>query len=262
VGIPVGGGDVASTYQKFLETTRSRRLAEALEQKYHVLRLVFPGWDKGSQRFEPPSGMGAAKQFVKRLLGLPPWQPPNAASLSQYLDENIKVASSRNSSSVADQTKEITYSSNSPVEARDFLRMVIDTADEVVRNDKLVNERNRINYLTEALDKTHELALRESLGQLLQTEQRQMMVLQADRYYSIDMVDPPAADDTPTTPKATFMVIAGFLAGLMFGAAYVFLLIRRRAILAAGAYDPLAAPFPNPFLAVGGLTRRLSTKPK
>ena len=81
VGIPVGGGDVASTYQKFLETTRSRRLAEALDQKYHVLRQVFPGWDQGSKRFEPPSGVGAAKQFIKGLLGLPPWQPPNAVSL-------------------------------------------------------------------------------------------------------------------------------------------------------------------------------------
>src|SRR5579859_1321505 len=71
VGIPVGGGDVASTYQKFMETTRSRRLAEALEQKYHVLRLVFPGWDNDSHRFQPPSGLGAVKQFIKGLLGLP-----------------------------------------------------------------------------------------------------------------------------------------------------------------------------------------------
>jgi LPS O-antigen subunit length determinant protein (WzzB/FepE family) len=257
VGIPVGGSDVTSTYQKFLETTRSRRLAAALEQKHHVLRIVFPGWDNGSQRFLPPSGLGAVKQFVKELLGRPAWQPPDAVSLSEYLDENIKVSSSHNSNSVADQTKEIAYVSDSPALARDFLAMVIDTADDVVRNDKLTNERNRIDYLNQALDKTHELYLRESLGQLLQTEQRQMMVLQADRYYSFDMVDPPAADNIPTAPKAAFIVVAGFFGGLMLGAAYAFLLIRRRAITAAGVYDPLAAPFPNPFLAVGGATRKL-----
>src|SRR4029079_5489490 len=101
---------------------------------------------------------GAAKQFIKGLLGLPPWQPPNAVSLSQYLDEKIKGASSPNASNVADQTKEITYIANSPEEARDFLRMVINTADEVVRADKLVNESNPINYLADPIEKSHERA--------------------------------------------------------------------------------------------------------
>ena len=113
------------------------------------------------------------------------------------------------------------------------------------------------NYLSGALDKTHELDLRESLSQLLQAEQRQMMVLQADRYYSFDMVDPPAADNVPTAPKVAFIVVAGFFGGLMLGTAYVFLLIRRRTITSAGVDAPLAAPFPNPFLTVGSLIRRL-----
>jgi len=255
VGIQVGGSEATSTYQKFLETTRSRRLAAALEQKYHVLRVLFPGWDEASQRFLPPSGFGAVKQLIKELLGRPAWQPPDAVSLSEYLDENIKVAASRNANNVADQTKEISYIADSPAFARDFLGMVISTADDVVRNDKLVNELNRIDYLSGALDKTRELYLRESLSQLLQTEQRQMMVLKADRYYSFDMVDPPAADNIPTSPKASFIVVAGFLGGLLFGMAYAFLLIRRRTIAAAGAYDPLAAPFPNPFVAAGKLLR-------
>ena len=44
VGIQVGNTDVTSTYQKFLETTRSRRLAAALEQKHHVLRVTYILW--------------------------------------------------------------------------------------------------------------------------------------------------------------------------------------------------------------------------
>lgn len=261
VGVRIGGSDITTTFEKFVQITRSSRLAAALEEKHHVMRVIFPGWDEASHKFQPPSGLGAVRQLAKRMLGLPAWQPPNAVSLAQYLTENITVASSPNADGPTDQTKLISFIYDNPAFARDFLRMVIETADEVVRNDKLVNERNRIDYLDRTLAKTQELYLRESLSQLLQNEQRAMMVLQADRYYAFDMVDPPVVDNVPTAPKPTFMLLAGFLVGLMVGSTWAFILIRRRAIASGGCYNPGTQPFPNPFMVTRRLLRPRRTGP-
>jgi hypothetical protein len=255
LGLDVGG-KLGGDFANYINGLHSARLAEHLEAKYHIMPRLFSGWNEATRSWDPPGGFSPVTQAIKGTLGLPLWQAPTAVSLAEYLGINIQVASTGGTTSTI---RVISYDSADPKFARYFLGLVIKGADDVIRGDKLVNVKNRIAYLQKSIDNAHEFYMRQSLLDLLFSEQRKLMILQADKFYSIDVLDPPSVAVYPTKPRPMIVLALGVSVGLLVGILAVVLALRRRFLRAGDdSYEMrLKEPFSGPFSPITGAIRKL-----
>jgi LPS O-antigen subunit length determinant protein (WzzB/FepE family) len=254
------GGD-SDQFNKYRELLDSTRLAARLERDHGVMRHLIPGWDEATHSWQPPSDIvGTIKLAIRAMLGMPAWTPPTPASLSAILQMKLKVNSTSSAIELLerrDQIYTVNYESDDREYAIQLLAWILKDADTLVREDQLTTTANRIAYLKKEMDRTPEIYVRDTLQQILVDQENSMMTLQVDRYYAVDMIDPPNADTKPTGPSATSLLLGSAFGGIVLSLLIIYVLFRRRMMAArANGSDPLAEPFPNPFQWIGALARR------
>jgi uncharacterized protein involved in exopolysaccharide biosynthesis len=254
-GIDLGGiGDRSADYTKFLEVLRSGRLAEKVEERGQVMRELFPGWDESTQSWRPSSGFfAAARRGIKSMLGLPGWVPPTPSSLARVLNRKITVERR----SLITQNYVVSFTYKDRQFGLKVLNCVLEQADMIVREDKQINTSNRINYLKDFLNQTADVNLRTSFQPILVAQEQALMALQADRFYAMDLIDPPHADLAPVSPRLSIVFILALAAGLLISFMYIIMSVRVRLQRARAGLGPVfARPFPDPLkLAVHGVVR-------
>ena len=250
--------DQFSKYRQLLDSTR---LAARLERDHGVLHHIVPGWNEETHSWQRPSDfIGTIKLGIRAALGMPAWTPPTPATLSTLLQQKLKVNSTSSGIELLErhgQIYTITYESGDRDYAIQLLNWILMDADTLVREDQLTTTANRITYLKKEMDRTPQIYVRDTLQQILLDQENSLMTLQVDKYYAFDMIDPPNADPTPAGPSAMTLLIAAVFGGIAISLLIIYILFRRRVQIArTDGSDPLAEPFPNPFLWVGALTHR------
>lgn len=246
-GIKLGGAS-DEEFSKYMQLITSTRLAAKLEGKHGFTRMLFCGYDGKNKKWVDPSTSCRIRNFIKQLVGLPAWQPPSASDLADYIKRRIDVSDLEGGGLLKGSTgsiEAISYSSKDPEFAKQFLNAVLTEADILARQDRLSDTRNRVAYLTHAIDSANEIYLKENLGQILQSQQSNMMVLQSDKFYAIDVIDPVALDPHPT-PRIVPVVATGVFLGLLSGVIGAFFVLQHR--LTRSRSDPsiqLSASFPS-----------------
>ena len=252
LGVSFGASNSVS-FDKYAQVLRSTRLAEKLAQEDGVMEHLFNvEWDGDTQTWQPPAGSFAAwKQSVKRALGIPvnPVTPEQiTTTLNQILSLGYAPSTGGLTAALRSQITVVTLTYGDRNFAVTLLNYVLRDADEIIRQDQLTNVSNRINYLDRMLKKTTDVNLSNSLSQIMMDQERNLMILNADKYYSIDMIDPPYADPKPSGISPVMILAMSIIFGLFISLAAVFLILRQRVIAAAETgIHPLARPFPDPF---------------
>jgi hypothetical protein len=253
----VEGGGGASQFTKYLQVVGSTRFAERMEQDRGVMRILNGGWNPRTHSWTPPSGvMATINARLKAMLGMRPWEPPNIESLAQQLHGMlaISVVPGRSPLDLRSQVFSISVKARSPQLAYNLLSWTLRAADDVVREDQLSRTINRIAYLKAQIDSTEEVYLRQSLQQILMSQEEMLMTLHADKYYAFDLVDRPSVSNSPTgTPATTLLAIAAAAGLLVYVFVVVVLLVRR--IKSPEPAESLRAPFPDPLGSVFGRLR-------
>jgi hypothetical protein len=252
-----GFGGQSNSFDKYLQVLQSFRLVEVMDQKHQLAMEFFKGsWDPAIHQWRQPQGrFTGAKNFVMRLLGRPAWKPPTTANVARNLHAIMAVQTAAGTGGVAlaalkNQFTTVQVEYRNPAKALQILNWVIIDADNLAREDRLQNTSNRVDYLLHAIQITEDLTLRESLQRILADQERALMTLKADRFYAIDLVDPPMVDSNPAGNVFVSIFWAVF-AGLGLASAIVYGFLYgavRRATRFGG--DPLADPQSNPVKAV------------
>lgn len=204
--------DLFDDFAQFLGLVHSVRLAKRLDEKYGLMKQVFP-YDEKRHQYVPASGlMPWLSRTVREMLGLPGWQPPNYLDLADYLTGAVEIA--RN----GDGTGLLIHYDSSPQAAYQFLNRVYTEAGELMREEELNSHRNRRKYVAQRLNDTATLEQRNFLMSLWGREESQILVLTSGDPVGarkIDDMHVPNMPQTGAAKKLALGVLLGLLAGLV-----------------------------------------------
>jgi hypothetical protein len=246
------GGD----FQTVLQMMYSARLASSLQKDPGIVQEIFPGWNAAEQRWVEPGGLASTvKGWVRSLLGMPQWQAPTPTRIANYIADNVAYeplaggGPLRGSSLVR-----VSYKFRDREFAMRLLNLLLRRSDDLIRDDRLSDTNNRIAYLENLVRETQQVELRDSFRSLLADQQRNQMMLRADRYYALEMIDPPDSDLSPTDPRASMVLLQMFSVGAITSLAILFAILwsRMRETARTGR-DCFSRPYPNPFGIFRGL---------
>lgn len=255
-----GGGDSDYSFSKFKQVLVSTRLADRLEKQRGVAKRIIGGWDEETHSWRRPSGViDGVKSGLKVVLGMPPWTPPDASQLASRLQNLVTVDRIGGSGpfDLKTQLLRVSVKMADKDYAVQLLSWILRDSDQIVREDQLTNTTNRIRYLKDLLERTNEVNLNQSLQQILMNEQRTQMTLQADKFYAVDVIDPPHYNSSEFSPRPSMVVFTAVLVGLVASLAMIYIFFRRRVALARSEEDVFDTPFLDPIRYVVNKIRRL-----
>lgn len=270
-GLSFGGAN-ADTYTKYVQIIQSRRLAETLEQRHKIMEneLYSTIWDSERKKWVPQFNvLFYIKEAVKVLLFRPAWQPPSIDDLSDRLNERIlsvDTAEGSDSSGFGSALKNPINVVSVRYKDRDYaiklLNYILKDSDELVRRDRLTNTTNRIAYLNSALKQTTDISMHDSLTSLLADQERNLMMLKVDKFFAVDVIDPPHADTKPLGASPIIILLGFVVVSLGIAAGCVFIMLRNRVAqsLVTGG-SALDKQFPDPFAIIWRKMKSLVTRP-
>lgn len=113
----------------------------------------------------------------------------------------------------------------SPVFAKDFLKLMIDECNNLLRQKELEESNNALSYLKLIITKTSLKEIKNSINTLIQTQLQTQMMASIAEDYVLKSIEPPFVPEDKSKPDRMFICIAGALMGLIFSV--LFVLIRR-----------------------------------
>lgn len=133
--------------------------------------------------------------------------------LSRYFHRSIRITPVQNTNDLI----RIGYTHPDPDFARSFLLQLHALTDESIRNDhkKLINDRRA--YITNALGKTYNEGHKIALGNVLIELEREAIMVNSDRSFSMRIINPPAASSVPHHPRTKIIILAMMLLGSFIG---------------------------------------------
>ncbi len=137
----------------------------------------------------------------------------NSQDMSAYLKNNLNISSQIDVQGLFS----LSYRHVSPEFAEVFLRKVHAITDELIRNDYRVLTSDRIAYIQKMLTQTLNPDHREGLTRLLLELEKQKIMVNADRSFSVQVLDPPTASRTLKYPRKGVYFGVLFFAGLILG---------------------------------------------
>ena len=109
----------------------------------------------------------------------------------------------------------------SPVIAKEMVESIIFEADQMLRNLDLQASSEALAYLTTAIPKQQQLALRGAMNDMIMNQLETQMMTKIGQTYIIQVVDPPFVPLKRIAPNRLFVSIAAGLFGLVFGIVFV-----------------------------------------
>ena len=109
----------------------------------------------------------------------------------------------------------------SPFVAKQWAELVVNEVNSFYRQkDKAASEK-AASYLNLQISMTGLSEVKQALAQLLQEETKKLTLIEANKFYVFDYIDPPAIMEQKSEPKRLLILILSSLLGGMFGISLV-----------------------------------------
>ena len=227
LGIAVGRSSQASTFGRLEVLIGSVTLAEKLQEQHNLLQEIYTGqWNDESGEWERPVGKDFERdQKIRRFFGLPQWSPPNVEDLARYLGGVIKIREAE-----SEGFFDVTVSHSNPDFALKILTLAYFAADDMARDQDLVESETRRNYIQAQLREASLVDSRQALIGLLTGEERKAMLLSSNLPYAARIIEPPFVSSRPEEPSLrSKILVPSFLWGLAGLVLVTFVALLRRA---------------------------------
>ena len=116
----------------------------------------------------------------------------------------------------------------SPFVAKQWVELIVNEVNSFYRQKDKIESEKAVSYLNQQISLTSLSEIKEALAQLLQEETKKLTLIEANKYYVFDYIDPPAVMEKKSEPKRALICILGALLGGMLS--IVFVLIRHYAM--------------------------------
>ncbi|MDB4262928.1 Wzz/FepE/Etk N-terminal domain-containing protein [Porticoccaceae bacterium] len=211
-GINIGGGEGGEA-QEAMEIMQSWGFIEKFIEKNDLAVEVFAadGWDAGSAELSidndlydvserqwvrnPPSGKKAA---------------PSSWELYEEFSKRLAVSSDKKSGLVS-----VSVEFYSPLAAKRWVDLFVVTINEHMRDRKLGQVNNNIQYLEAQIEKTAIADMREVFYQIIEEQIKNKMLAEASPEYAFTTVSRAMLPEQKSKPKRALICILGILLGGM-----------------------------------------------
>lgn len=238
-GLALPNSQGTSDFQLYLDALLSRTMADELAKDPGLMHKLFPSeWDEATQSWHeppPPTGWPAIEMSIQDYLGYPsvPWHQPDGESLYGFINYYVKIQQDPRKTYKADII--MTYPDRKF--AVQFLNLLHQTADDLLRQKTIQRTKAYIAYLSNTLSKTTIAEQRVAIAQSLSEQEKSAMVAQSGSAYAADLFVRPWANSYPVSPAPakTLLIFAavgafvgGFLAWLQWSVGNRFMASMRR----------------------------------
>lgn len=212
---PLQTSPAAMGFTLYLESLRTRDVADELAKNPEVLQILFPGeWDGARKALrQSPGALPGLAGRLGSLFGWPaPAPPPPGARVQRFLLENILIEQDQQKHAFAT----IRMQSTQPQRAARFLALLHQAADDRMRQNGLLHARSKIAALEALPDARTDAVAIQALG-----EERVMEAAAlSGTPFAAQLLDEPAALPDPISSPLRSLVSALVL-GLAAGVALV-----------------------------------------
>lgn len=148
--------------------------------------------------------------------------PSNQESFEVFKTEHLNINEDKKSGIVT-----ISIKHQSPFIAKQWTELVVNQVNALYRQkDKSASEK-AVSFLNQQISITLLSEIKQVLAQLLQEEIKKLTLIEANKYYVFDYIDPPEVMEKKSEPKRAFICILATLFGGIFS--IFFVLIRHYA---------------------------------
>ena len=209
-GINLGVNQGNSSFLKYIESIKSRAVADSLAKRPEIMRTQFASdWDESARRWrEPRSLRRSITGPIRNALGFPTraWRQPSGADLQAYLSESVLITRGLQTPFV---TLEIVV--RDPRFGVQFLLTLHREIDEVLRRAALARTNAQIAYLTATLQTVTVAEHRQAIAQALLGEEKVRMLASSSLPFAAEPLGPPSSSAGPISPRP-ILVLGLFLA--------------------------------------------------
>ena len=134
------------------------------------------------------------------------------------IQKSFKAFKSKLSLVVDDRTGFVTISikHQSPYIAKQWVELVVDEVNSFYRQKDKSESEKATRYLNQQISMTSLSEIKEVLAQLLQEEIKKLTLIEANKFYVFDYIDPPAAMEQKVDPsRALICIISAILGGIL-----------------------------------------------
>ena len=218
IGLAGGDTEVMTPFQHYRFLIESQTMADGLAKTHHVLPLVYPHlWDETTKTWHRPfSVLNPLKDAIKWLLRMPPWHPPTAEDLHQFLDGNMRI-----SSEGIGGVYRVTLRYKDPKVALALLTYINTDTNRMITDADLKKTKAEIILLQRQLAQSLPNETRTALTQTLADHLERQTVLEADLSYSARIIEAPAVSDKPVAPMPLLAVTFGAISFVFLGSLFV-----------------------------------------
>lgn len=207
-GLALGQSDRTGEYLAILQ---SRQLADTFIRKQQLLPVLYAKyWNPESQSWRTSD----------------PDEIPSEEDGYRRFDRKVRsVTQDRKSGLVT-----VTMLWSDRTLAAKWATEYVNTANDLLRARALHEVEASLAFLEQQLQKSTEVAVRQSVFQLIEGQKKQEMLANVREDYAFRVVDPAKIADADhfIKPKRPVVVTGGALAGMLGGLAFAFWLARRR----------------------------------
>lgn len=198
-------GDYMDPFTLFNTLIYSHDVANRIAQKPGMLQLLFPNeWeDKARIWHEPSDLVSITRRIGRALVGLPPWEAPDANRLADLILKKVDVTQN-----ASDGTATIEFDHKDPKVAAALLNALFQETNALIKasvQSRSVEERR---YIIERLRGVTGVETREALLSVLSTLEQDIMLTSGNLPYAADKVDGPWTSTQPVFPNPALTIAA------------------------------------------------------
>ncbi len=200
-GISLGGGDQT---QEAIATLKSRALTEAFIKDNNLMPILFEDdWD-------------AEKKAWKEL---DPEVIPTLWQAYETFNKNIRIVSADKKSGLVTLAVEW----KDPVLAATWANDLVKRVNHERQREAIEEAESSIGYLQKQLAKTSSIEVEQAIYRLVEAQTKNIMVAQAREEFAFKVIDPAVPPEKKARPKRLFILVMGFVVGIMLSTSIAFL---------------------------------------
>jgi uncharacterized protein involved in exopolysaccharide biosynthesis len=200
-------------FELYLAGLDSIETARILSGNRDLMHRIFASeWSARDQSWRsPPSISGSVIRFIKGILGIyvPPWQPPDATRVEEFLRGNITV-----SRSIVSPVVDVSIQTGDPKFGVDLLNSVHQAVDGILRHRTLARVSGYIGYLNSLIQNATVVEYRMAVTETILQQEKVRMTAASSAPYAADVFARATPSRIPTQPKGIIVLAGGIFAGI------------------------------------------------
>lgn len=115
----------------------------------------------------------------------------------------------------------IRFTHESPQFAYDFLNLIIQEINDVTKTKDIMKSERALNYLEEKVITSNQIAVKQSVSVLIETQLKKQMLANVDDYYLLTPIDLPFIPEEKSFPSRLLVLIISFFITFFISSSYL-----------------------------------------